>query len=135
MTSTLNALIFFLCKQGEMMRAVAGLGLAAMIGLVGFVGTASPGPLENSAPAPAPSTTAPATPAPPASVVPSTTTATAAADNRNRIICRSRVATGSRLAYTRDCHTQMEWDVITRTGRDYINGQQLKAMEAGKPGT
>ena len=111
------------------MRTVAGTALAAMIGLAAFVGMASADPPENASVV-QPLSTAPAV-APPASAPPPPT---ATAYDRNKIICRSRVATGSRLAYTRDCHTQMEWDLITRTGRDYINGQQLKAMEAGKPG-
>ncbi|MFL5236198.1 MAG: hypothetical protein ACJ8EL_01060 [Rhizomicrobium sp.] len=59
--------------------------------------------------------------------------AQASATDPNRVICRDRVATGSRLSYARDCHTQMEWDVIARTSREYINGQQMKGFEAGKP--
>jgi hypothetical protein len=109
-----------------------------MIGLVGFVGMACADPAENASPSSAPSSTAAAAAASTVSAAPSATPAiasTTAVNDRNKIICRSRVATGSRLAYTRDCHTQMEWDLITRIGRDYINGQQLKAMEAGKPGS
>jgi hypothetical protein len=120
------------------MRTIAGLGFAAVIGLAGFAAVAAADPSENASPPPASSTAAPATAAPPASAAPSatsaTTPATATADDRNKIICHNRVATGSRLSYTRDCHTQMEWDIITRTGRDYINGQQMKGLEAGKPG-
>src|SRR6185503_14746653 len=52
---------------------------------------------------------------------------------RNRIICRDRIATGSRLAYARDCHTRAEWEEITRLARDYINGQQLKGLNAAPP--
>src|SRR6476659_7111084 len=71
--------------------------------------------------------------APPAAPVASAPAAPAAAADRNRMICRDRVATGSRLSYARDCHTQMEWDVIARTSREYINGQEMKGFQAGKP--
>jgi len=72
---------------------------------------------------------------PPAASVasaPASAAQTATAD-RNRVICRDRVATGSRLSYARDCHTQMEWDIIARTSREYINGQEMKGFQAGKP--
>jgi hypothetical protein len=59
--------------------------------------------------------------------------AQASTTDRNRVICHDRLATGSRLSYARDCHTQMEWDVIARTSREYISGQQMKGFEAGKP--
>jgi cytochrome c5 len=52
---------------------------------------------------------------------------------RNKITCRDRIATGSRLAYARDCHTRAEWEEITRIARDYINGQQLKGLNAAPP--
>ncbi|MFL5236572.1 MAG: hypothetical protein ACJ8EL_03050 [Rhizomicrobium sp.] len=115
-----------------MMRTAAALGLMAVMGLVRFVGLASADPSENSSMPPAVPSAAPAATAPPGSAVPSATAATT--DDHNKIICRNRVATGSRLAYTRDCHTQREWDAITQTGRDYINGQQMKGLESGKPG-
>jgi len=47
----------------------------------------------------------------------------------NRIICQDRIATGSRLAYARDCHTQAEWDLIKRSSRDYLQGIQQRALE------
>jgi len=59
-------------------------------------------------------------------------TRTAAADS-NQMICHNRVATGSRLSYARDCHTRAEWDVIHRESREYVNSQQLKGFNAGKP--
>jgi|KBSMisStandDraft_5_1062788.scaffolds.fasta_scaffold64451_3 hypothetical protein len=73
-----------------------------------------------------------APPAAPAASAPASAAQTATAD-RNRVICRDRVATGSRLSYARDCHTQMEWDIIARTSREYINGQEMKGFQAGKP--
>ena len=57
---------------------------------------------------------------------------TAAADS-NQMICHNRVATGSRLSYARDCLTRAEWDVIHRESREYVNSQQLKGFNAGKP--
>ncbi|HEX3946018.1 MAG TPA: hypothetical protein VHW69_18235 [Rhizomicrobium sp.] len=51
----------------------------------------------------------------------------------DRIVCRERIVTGSRLAYARDCHTRAEWEEITRAARDYINGQQLKGLNAAPP--
>jgi cytochrome c5 len=50
-----------------------------------------------------------------------------------QMICRNRMATGSRLSYARDCHTRAEWDVIHREAREYVNNQQLKGFNAGKP--
>jgi hypothetical protein len=47
----------------------------------------------------------------------------------NRIICQDRIATGSRLAYARDCHTQAEWDEIHRSSQKYLQGIQQKALE------
>jgi cytochrome c5 len=49
------------------------------------------------------------------------------------MICRDRVATGSRLSYARDCHTRAEWEMIVRESREYVNNQQLKGFNAGKP--
>jgi len=43
----------------------------------------------------------------------------------NEIICKSRIATGSRLAYARDCHTRAEWDTIAREAQEYAQGIQL----------
>jgi hypothetical protein len=50
-----------------------------------------------------------------------------------QMICHNRVATGSRLSYARDCHTRAEWDVIHRESREYVNNQQLRGFNAGKP--
>ncbi len=57
-----------------------------------------------------------------------------ASGDPDKVVCRNRTATGSRLSYVRDCHTQREWNEITRSAREYINLQQQKAMEAGRPG-
>jgi hypothetical protein len=57
----------------------------------------------------------------------SPTTASAASQVRNpqEVVCKDRVATGSRLAYARDCHTRAEWESIARDAQDYAQGIQL----------
>jgi len=60
-------------------------------------------------------------------------TAPAPAPDANRIICQDRIATGSRLAYARDCHTQAEWDVIRRSSQDYINTIEKRALNTNNP--
>jgi hypothetical protein len=44
------------------------------------------------------------------------------------VICRDRIATGSRLAYARDCHTRAEWESITHASRDLIEGIQMRGF-------
>ena len=53
--------------------------------------------------------------------------------NPHEVICRNRIATGSRLAYARDCHTRAEWDVITRSSQDFINTIQKRALNSNNP--
>jgi len=51
----------------------------------------------------------------------------------DRVICRDRMATGSRLAYARDCHTRAEWDFITRSSQDFTTGIQQRSFELNNP--
>jgi len=48
--------------------------------------------------------------------------------NPEEVICKNRVATGSRLAYARDCHTRAEWQTISRTAQDFTQGIQLRGF-------
>src|SRR3954467_11468132 len=50
------------------------------------------------------------------------------APNSKEVICVDRIATGSRLAYARDCHTQAEWDTIARASQDLIVGIQSRGL-------
>lgn len=59
--------------------------------------------------------------------------ASAPPSNADRVICRNRMATGSRLAYARDCHTRAEWDFITRSSQDFTNGIQQRSFELNNP--
>src|SRR2546423_13025212 len=72
--------------------------------------------------------TAPSSPPPPADPSPSPQ-----ARDPHEVICHDRIATGSRLAYARDCHTRAEWDVITRSSQDFINTIQKRALNSNNP--
>ncbi|HSC18446.1 MAG TPA: hypothetical protein VLC74_05985 [Rhizomicrobium sp.] len=59
--------------------------------------------------------------------------ASAQRSDADRVICRNRMATGSRLAYARDCHTRAEWDFITRSSQDFTTGIQQRSFELNNP--
>lgn len=101
----------------------AGLFTLGILAVSGFVATAW------SAPSDQPPSLPPDLPA----TAPSVASVQFVAHDPNRVICHDRIATGSRLAYARDCHTRAEWDMITKEARDYINGQQLRALNAAPP--
>jgi hypothetical protein len=63
---------------------------------------------------------APTAPAPPM--------ASSQVPNPHEVICRNRIATGSRLAYARDCHTRAEWESITRSSQDFIQRVQSRGL-------
>jgi hypothetical protein len=118
-------------RRGMIMRRLQFMGIA-VIGLAISIGAASalPGstPSTNALGGGSTSNVAAIAVASGAEI-----TEAAANDDRDRITCRDRVVTGSRLADARDCHTRTEWDQITRATRDYINGQQLKGLNAAPP--
>jgi hypothetical protein len=93
------------------MRSTSLFVLAAAFGIFGVWAQALADPAITDPPAPA-----------------------AATSGDDKLICRNRHVIGSRIAVARDCHTQREWNEITRAARDYTNGQQLKGLEAGHPG-
>lgn len=51
----------------------------------------------------------------------------------NELICHDRIATGSRLAYARDCHTRAEWAIITRSSRDFLNTIERNQLTSNNP--
>jgi hypothetical protein len=91
--------------------------LSALLGLTAICSTALADPPS-----------APSTPSAPAD--PSTAPQ---AHDPHELICHDRVATGSRLAYARDCHTRAEWDVISRSSQDFINTIQRRALNTDNP--
>jgi hypothetical protein len=93
------------------MRSTSALVIAAGMSLYGLIAPAMADPAIVDPPAPAATTS-----------------------DDDKLICRNRHVIGSRIAVARDCHTQREWNEITRAAREYTNGQQLKGLEAGHPG-
>src|ERR1043166_3449099 len=69
---------------------------------------------------------------PPSPPPPPPAAATQPPDTQTSLICEDRVITGSRLAYARDCHTEAEWEVIRRSGRDYLNTIRRKSLESNQ---
>jgi hypothetical protein len=63
---------------------------------------------------------------------PAPAAATQPPDTKSAVICEDRVATGSRLAYARDCHTQAEWEVIRRAARDYLDITRRKSLNSNQ---
>lgn len=51
----------------------------------------------------------------------------------NEILCHDRIATGSRLAYARDCHTRAEWAIITRSSQDFLNTIERNQLTSNNP--
>ena len=65
--------------------------------------------------------------------VPSVPSASPNTPDPNEIICHDRVATGSRLAYARDCHTRAEWAIITRSSQDFLNTIERNQLTSNNP--
>ena len=91
--------------------------LLAILGIAGSAVIAFADPQNPSSPSSPPSP-------PPVSAQPP--------DTHTALICQDRVITGSRLAYARDCHTEAEWEVIRRGGRDYLNTIRRRSLESNQ---
>lgn len=56
----------------------------------------------------------------------------AAADDKDKLICKRDTETGSLVAKKRQCHTRKDWDRIAEAAR--MNGQYEMDRSMAKPG-
>jgi hypothetical protein len=76
---------------------------------------------------PAQNTTAAAPPA-------SSTTSANSAHDPNKMICKSEIATGSRLGGHKVCRTRAEWADIARDARDQLDNVNIRSDQMNPQG-